>query len=78
MIIFLQAIYTEFQQNKTALETELKNNVTTVLGNLANINSQLNAIFDNKDQTREQVHTAIEAVKQNYPVVSDSERNMSR
>ncbi|CAA93404.4 SXP/RAL-2 family protein Ani s 5-like cation-binding domain-containing protein [Caenorhabditis elegans] len=65
-------IYNEFQQNKTAFDAEIRTNITSVIGNLANVNTQLNSIFSNKDQTHDQVKTAIDGVRQNYPVEVDT------
>ncbi|CAI2351538.1 unnamed protein product [Caenorhabditis sp. 36 PRJEB53466] len=57
----------EFKANLTAKLDEIKQNVTAVISNLPSVQSQLEAIFANKDQTRQQQKEAIEQLKQQYP-----------
>ncbi|CAI5449028.1 unnamed protein product [Caenorhabditis angaria] len=61
-------IYNEFQTNQTALETAIQKNITSVISNLSSVESSLETIFNNKDQTRSAINASISTLIQSNPI----------
>lgn len=68
----LQALYKEFEANRTAHFAEVKKNTTAVIGNLSSVASQLATIYQNKDQTRKAQHEAVDAIRKEHRVEVDA------
>ncbi|CAB3409670.1 unnamed protein product [Caenorhabditis bovis] len=71
-------LYNEVQSNKTAFENEKKQNISTVISNVPSVQSSLQAIFDNKDQTQSQIRETIDNLHQQYPLEVDTLMQIGR
>ncbi|CAB3409635.1 unnamed protein product [Caenorhabditis bovis] len=60
-------IFNEFNANKTALEAATKQNVSQIIANLPTVQSSLQRIFENKDQTSSQILEALNNAREQYP-----------
>ncbi|CAI5449025.1 unnamed protein product [Caenorhabditis angaria] len=61
------ATYKAAEAKRVEFETGARKNVTTVIANLPTVKTQLEAIFDNKDQTFAQQRQAVDALRTKYP-----------
>lgn len=66
-IVNLQDVYSEFEANITAHRNEVQQNVTQVVSQLSAAQTALEAVMNNKNQTRQQMKEAIDNLKTQYP-----------
>ncbi|CAD6199953.1 unnamed protein product [Caenorhabditis auriculariae] len=59
--------YNQFIANVTARQTQLSQNVSAVIGNLAAAKQAVDAVMNNKEQTRAQQRATIEELRTRFP-----------
>ncbi|CAI5449024.1 unnamed protein product [Caenorhabditis angaria] len=59
--------YSEFEAKKASYIAEIKAKVTSVVSNLPTVQSQLESIFENKDQTRSAQREQLDELRNKYP-----------